>query len=530
MSVNRRKLPDPGIEKKMLTGLIVSDKVAGHICPILTPRILDADSSKIVAQWIVEFYTTYRKAPGKMIQDIYEIRKDELNIDDKEIISEFLNDLSEDYLNNGSSLNEDYILDESMKHLKRLHLTKVGQEVMHLASSGRVDDAEKRLEKFREMMGWSRLSKWVKPFDDMEFINEVFDSNETDELFQFAGELGRLVGPAKRGWLVGLMGPMKRGKTWGFQNIALEAVTNKLRTAFISLEMTAEQMALRQYMSLGSFTESDNDLIFPCFDCIKNASNSCSNPHRTNAEDRPPFFDPAHPYQPCTWCRTNSPRNYRVTTWFEEISRPKLGLKDVRKLIKQFNEVHGDKLFRLISYPAYSASLTDIMSDLDTLEFSENWVPDVIIIDYADILAPEDPGMKKLRDQIDVTWKTLKRLSTERRVCVFTGTQGSRATFEIDTIQEKHTPEDIRKLAHVDAMLTLNQTEQEKNACITRVGLLTHRWKKFDKKLQAIVLQQFEAGQFHLDSEILYYNDKRAKDNDDASYANLIPRRRLKLD
>ena len=40
-------------------------------------------------------------------------------------------------------------------------------------------------------------------------------------------------------------------------------------------------------------------------------------------------------------------------------------------------------------------------------------IPDVIIVDYADILAPEDTRQSEKRHQVDETWKALRRLSQE---------------------------------------------------------------------------------------------------------------------
>lgn len=533
MDISRRRPHmDFDIEKKLLTGMIVSDRVLSHLFPIVRPDLLALEYAKKVASWIHDYFIMYKKAPQAHIQDIFNERKLELSGSDQELVGEFLQDLSKEYLDGGAPFNDEYVIDAAVRHLKRRHLINIGNEVVQLASMGKIDEAEGSLAKFGRFTSGSRLSKWVKPLEDLQFVNDVFDTDTSDDLFKPTGKFGELVGPIKRGWLIGLMGPMKRGKTWGLQDIALEAVMNKLRTVLISLEMSDRQLALRHYHGLGSFTKMDGEYTFPCFDCIHNATNECIKPERTNTNPRPLIYHPHDPYQPCTACRDKDYNSYSPTTWFENITRIGITRKQVIGLIRKFTRMYGRKLFRQISYPAFSACLRDIRTDIDTLEFSENFVPDVIVIDYADILAPEDPSMKKLRDQIDVTWKTLKQMASERKCGLFTGTQGSRATFEIETIHEKHTPEDIRKLAHVDAMWTLNQTEQEKIACITRIGLLNHRHKEFNKRMQAIVLQQFEAGQFHLDSELIYYKSKAKEGSKDvnASYADRIPRRRLGSD
>src|SRR5207249_1779951 len=52
--------------------------------------------------------------------------------------------------------------------------------------------------------------------------------------------------------------------------------------------------------------------------------------------------------------------------------------------------------------PNSTIDVASIRSKLDTWEAQDGWTPDVIIIDYADILAPP-PGRMEYRDQINTT-------------------------------------------------------------------------------------------------------------------------------
>jgi hypothetical protein len=63
------------------------------------------------------------------------------------------------------------------------------------------------------------------------------------------------------------------------------------------------------------------------------------------------------------------------------------------------------------------------------------------------------------------------------------------------------TAEDIRKIAHVDAMFSLNQVAEEKKSGIMRLGVVAHRWKDFNELEHVTVLQQLQTGQVLLDSE-----------------------------
>ena len=63
----------------------------------------------------------------------------------------------------------------------------------------------------------------------------------------------------------------------------------------------------------------------------------------------------------------------------------------------------------------------------------EGWVPDVIVLDYADLLALPS-GMEK-REGIDETWRRLRRLSQDFHCCVVTATQGDAASYRASLIR-----------------------------------------------------------------------------------------------
>ena len=62
--------------------------------------------------------------------------------------------------------------------------------------------------------------------------------------------------------------------------------------------------------------------------------------------------------------------------------------------------------------------------------------------------------------------------------------------------------EDARKLGHVDAMIGINQTDQEKMDGVSRIVVTAQRYEGFSMLRQVIILQQLAAGQWCLDSEV----------------------------
>jgi len=79
-------------------------------------------------------------------------------------------------------------------------------------------------------------------------------------------------------------------------------------------------------------------------------------------------------------------------------------------------------------------------------------------------------------------------------------TQTTRAGISKLNLEEEDTPGDIRKLAHVELMLTINQTAEEKKKGLWRIGIMARRHGEFSKLEQVLVLHSLDLGQPLLDS------------------------------
>jgi len=125
----------------------------------------------------------------------------------------------------------------------------------------------------------------------------------------------------------------------------------------------------------------------------------------------------------------------------------------------------------------------------------------VIVVDYADVLRA--PSHLSTRDKLDEIWKGLKGLAQERKCLVVTATQSNRPSIQKKDLSQVDVAEDIRKLAHVDILLGLNQTPAEKKAGVLRISVLALRDNEFHEGLQVAVLEAREVGQVYLDGQIV---------------------------
>jgi hypothetical protein len=503
-----RKPVDVELEKRIVTGLILSDSYCNEVAPNLKLSFFRSKFIVTLTSWVLDYYNDYQKAPSKHIQDIYNSYKDSIDENDSELIGDLLVDLSGHY-EQDPDINVDYLVDKTYEYFDKNSLVNIADGIKSSLERNDLDKARSQLLSYHEV---SRVvSGWIQPFADEDFMRKVLDV-EARELFSFAGVIGEVMGPLRRNWLIGVMGPMKRGKTWWLGEFSIQGWLSRKNVAHIILEDEADEFASRLYKSATGLTDPGESGVihYPVFDCESNQDGSCKMRERESDVallvdyEKPRFEDVNNGYKPCSYCRNREgiSSRYKQDTWFVGHERASLTISSLKKKMKssKYLGVKRDNFF-MKSYPAYSVNLSKVVADIELLEHQYGFVPDIITIDYADILAPEVAHRDSVR-QVDETWKTLKQLAQVKHCLVVTGSQSTRAGMDKQTLKMKDTPDNIKKLAHVNAMFTLNQTETEKELGYLRFGVLVHRHRKFYESVQALVLQQPETGQTLIDSDI----------------------------
>lgn len=470
--------------------------------PIFNLDYFKNDFTKTIAKWVIDYYKKYQTAPLATINDLYKVNKAKLKEADADLISTFLSKISRRY-ENEDTFNVDYLIDKTLGYFKERALALTGENILSYVDIGQVDKAELQIQEYKQV---SKLtSGWVDIFASDYILDNFKESVDNDDegLFKLVGDLGNHLGRFERGWLVAFLAPMKRGKTFFLQEVALQAINNRLNVLFVSLEMNTQGIANRFYRMMTGLGDEKCDIV-PVFDCKSNQNGFCDRPERTNShtlyvDGKLPKYNNKLPYKVCTKCR-GIDYDYKVATWFEKVKKDPISLSKVSRMTQGFKTMYGDHL-RVKAYPAYSANLEHIKNDLAVLEMTEDFIPDVIVVDYADILAPENKNIEG-RDRYDETWKMLKNLAATKHCLVVTASQSNRKTLEKKNVKAVDIAEDIRKVAHVDAMYALSQTPEEKVDGIMRISVIAHRFKDFDELAQCVVLQQLKIGQVALDSEI----------------------------
>lgn len=159
----------------------------------------------------------------------------------------------------------------------------------------------------------------------------------------------------------------------------------------------------------------------------------------------------------------------------------------------------GNRL-RLFWGATRTVTARDVDAELDRLKDSMGWMPGIIVIDYADILAPESGSGRDFRHQENARWEALRRLSQDWECCVVTATQSTRETYRKRLISEGDASEDKRKAAHVTAMFGLNKDAHDRRRGWMRINPVFVRDDDYDPFDQVAVLQLLQRGMPNLGS------------------------------
>ena len=135
-----------------------------------------------------------------------------------------------------------------------------------------------------------------------------------------------------------------------------------------------------------------------------------------------------------------------------------LGL--LQKRLGLFNEKFPKGQLMIKEVPTGLANINDIRSLLVQLHNYEEFIPDVILIDYLELLRPTRDGLAEYQAQQRIS-EELRGLAVESEVLVWTATQTNRQGRAVKLITDSELADAYGKIRTCDYAISLNQTEEE---------------------------------------------------------------------
>jgi hypothetical protein len=497
---------DEFIERKIVIGLITSTQYITEVAKLKKLEYLDSSSARLLSSWCFEYYNKYNTAPGKEIESIFaEKIRNGLREEQIEDISNILSSLSDEAIN--LDFNVQYLLDQTVRYLKQQELIAIANQIKNGVEKDEVEEVEKLVLEYLPVQTEDKTV--VDPFDQLETVKSAFLTAQ-ENVIKFPKALGQFWNEQLvRGGFVALLAAEKRGKSYLLLEMAMRAVQTGSKVAFFQAgDMTEEQQLRRMYIYLAKRSDRERyckEIYMPVVDCWFNQTGECSCKEREGVDSlftsimkqndvtKEILLDAIEATPGYLVCRNCN--NFQGAVYLEKQPAVEvLTWKGAYKKVSEWRKKYAGKM-KLSTHPNDSLSVRDIDNILEQWRKVENFIPDVVIVDYADILIA-DPDATKLdwRNQQNAIWKKLRKLSQVRDCLVLTATQAAASSYKKDTIDLTDFSEDKRKFAHVTAMYGMNQTPEEKKLGILRLNELVVRESDFDSTRQVKVLQCLSRG------------------------------------
>lgn len=493
-------------EKQVLVNLIVDTTYCKEVLKYAKEEYFKSQHASKLLQWVKAYFDSYGVAPKHQILDIFEQEKAGIDNDVNEQISNVLQCLDSTELTDNH--NTQYLVDNAIDLFREKHLAMQIETARDSLSSGSVLGAETALAEafeFRDM-----TSKWVK-FEDEEYIRQVVRQMVVKQdletaFFKFDGRLGEFIGPIERGWFIAFLAPAKKGKTTYLMETIIAAIRQKRNVIFLSLEMPVNQLYARYLLStVGQKPEvAEYDIDVPVMDCLYNQHGTCKKDdirvgigQLVDEEGNIQAYSADLNWDVCTECRGTS--DFEPYAWKAPVRKEYIDEGTYVKRAVQFSQLFG-KYCRAIHIPSKTATVQELKQEVQYIVDSENFIPDLIVIDYADLIKPEK-GSGVKRHDLDDVWEGIRAWGQEDNVLMVSASQTNRTSATAAYMMDTHVAEDYSKIAKLDIAIGLCQNDVMKVLGMMNLNKVAHRHNEYVQSHTCTVLQELSHQQAVLDSE-----------------------------
>lgn len=452
--MNEEKLSGATAEN-VLTLLCFSDEYATLIRHAITPNLFESAVFRDIAGHAIDFIDQFKAAIKEHLADELE---DVLKGNDKRKASSYSRVLDNLFLSK-EHMNEKYVFDQLNAFVRQQKLKSALVRAVEAIEDGRVGQAEVELQK--------GLSEQIVAFEPGVFLSDPkqalkFLEHEHDGIRTGIHDLDSHDIMLRPQEMFMMIAPAKKGKSWLLTHLGKNACMQRKRVLHITLEMSERRCAQRYVQSFFSVS-------------------------KRQAAVRTTVFK-------------KDDRGHMLDLEFEEIERPSLGDAKIRQtLSKRIQKEFKHRLPLIIKqFPTGMLTVPALTAYLDALERFHKFIPDVLLIDYPDLMKV-DASNKRI--EVGEIFKDLRGIAVERNIALGTVTQGNRESSKARIVTDAHVAEDYSKIATADIVLTYNQTPEEKKAGLARLFVTNSR--NDEDKFMVLISQAYAIGQFCLDSALM---------------------------
>ena len=144
----------------------------------------------------------------------------------------------------------------------------------------------------------------------------------------------------------------------------------------------------------------------------------------------------------------------------------------IEETVYEIGENGGELIIK--DFPTGQATVNNLFSHIETLANNEDIIPDIIMVDYADIMKPTIVYSDK-RHTLTGIYEELRGLAVELKIPVWTASQTNRTAMGKEEYGLDSIGESLGKAATADVVLGIGRPDELKIDNIAKVGVLKNR-------------------------------------------------------
>ena len=443
MKVQKR---DGTNERTILIAMIVDKAVLGRIAAKWEKGgLFNNKWSNTIAGWCVDYFEKYDDAPKRAVEGLYESwASKHKGKDVLPNIENFLASLSKEYESKKEEINSDYVVEQAELYFKRIALERLTETIQGDIDSGNVEEAQKRLDSFHPPQLNGAMG--INVLQDREAARQAFESR-AEILVKYPDALGDFFqNSLAREEFIAFQGPTGVGKSFILADIGWRAMLQRRRVALFVLGDMGEKEVMTRF--------------------------------QVRAAKHPSYVRGGFPAKlkiPSKITRKKGEMLAEVEYTIKEYDAPLTWGQGWKALQKAQERTRSNMpLLKLFVYPSLGLNVKEIEGILHRLARTEEWLADVVLVDYADNLASM-AKTTEYRHQINDTWKRLRGTAQKYHCLLVTATQAAVSATRVHTQSRLDFGDDKRKIDESSSFFGINQTDEEKVRGIMRLNCMKMR-------------------------------------------------------
>lgn len=444
------QISNAALEQAVLALLCYSHEHA----PLIALKVNDVDlfenkTNIAIAKATIDFIFRYGNAPGSQLQFLLE--KDIDRGKEGELIRQELEQLEA----MAKEVQANFIIEQLDHFIDSKRLQRSLDLAMDHLDQGDLVRARETLYTQISLPQEGTAGIWLKePTQALSFLQR----REENEFFSSGIEVfDRKGGRPDRKTLSMMIASTGKGKTWWLIECGKSGFQYHHNVLHITLELDEKKTARRYIQSIFALTQEETSLIETA------------------------YFPPSE---------SGVPIDFRA---FERCSVIEKRREVWQKLLAL--KAGGYPKLLIKEFPTGQLSVEHLAMYMDSLQKLHNFVPDILIIDYAELMKLD---VESLRIDTGRLYKQLRGLAMARNLALITASQGNKESENARLVKSTNAAEDWSKAGTADLIYTYSQTDREHQQGLARIFMAKNR-DSSDRYI-ALISQNYGIGQFCLDS------------------------------